>query len=100
MNQSKAKPLFSVSNHHTDKCGKPPSVDGDEPNTYHGYFENRYGEQSIFVHKRATGEAVVFCGDAGWTAYRVVNGQVEGLVLAPEERIWLQACLKACGAGT
>jgi hypothetical protein len=99
MTQSENQPLFTVSNHHTEHCGQPPSLDGDEPNTYHGYFENRYGEQSIFVYKRDTGAAVVICGDAGWSAYPVRNGHPEGLVLAPEERIWLQACLRACGAG-
>lgn len=36
--------LFSVSNHHTEQCGKPPAIDADDPNAYHGYFENRYGE--------------------------------------------------------
>ena len=92
--------LFTVSNHHTVQCGQPPNVDGDEPNTYHGYFENRYGEQSIFVYSRDASEAVVFCGDADWKAYPVRNGLPKGLVLSPEERIWLQACLQASGAAS
>ena len=100
MSQSREKPLFRVSNHHSKEVGPPPCVDGDEPNTYHGYFENRFGEQSIFVYKGDSGEALVYCGDADWTAYPVVNGQVEGLLLSKDEQIWLKACLQACGAGT
>ncbi len=32
--------LFRISSHHTDSCGQPPAVDGDEPDKYHGYFAN------------------------------------------------------------
>jgi hypothetical protein len=42
--------LFSVSNHHTEQWGKPPAIDGDDPNVYHGCFENRYGEQFLFIY--------------------------------------------------
>ncbi len=89
------KPLFTVSNHHTPQCGQPPALSGDEPNTYNSYFENSWGEQSIFVYNRETGQAVLWCGDAGWQTFPVVNGLVEGLILSSEEQIWLQACLDA-----
>jgi hypothetical protein len=56
------EPIFKVSNHHTPICGRPPSVDGDEPGTYHGYFENRHGEKSLFVYDRAKGEGPSIAG--------------------------------------
>ena|SRR5438270_5659631 len=86
-------PLFTVSNHHMPAAGTAPIVDGDEPNTYHGYFENAAGEQSIFIYRRDTGQAELWSGDAGWhRPFPVLNGQVEGLVLSTEERNWLQLC--------
>ena len=77
----------------------PPTVEGDAPNTYHGYFENRYGEQWIFTFDRATREASLHGGDAGWArAHPVRDGRVDGLILAPEETAWLQACWSATRA--
>ena len=98
MNQPSRTPLFTVSNHHVSG-EEPPQIDGDDPNTYHSYFENRYGEQSLFVCRHDTKEAKVYSGDAGWAAFPVVDGQVPDLILAPEEAIWLSACLMASGAG-
>jgi hypothetical protein len=88
--------LFSVSNHHVSDAGHPPTVEGDAPNTYHGYFENRYGEQSLFVYERESGRCSLWCGDAGWgEPHPVIDGRVPGLVLAPEELAWLRACWTA-----
>ncbi len=95
MNDLKTEPLFTVSNHHGPDAGQPPALNGDVPHLYHSYFENRYGEQSIFVYNRDTGQAVLWCGDAGWTPYLVVNGRVAELILADEELIWLRACWQA-----
>jgi hypothetical protein len=47
-------PLFAVTNHHTPSSGRPPSVSADEPGAYHGYFENRHGEQFVFVYRHET----------------------------------------------
>ena len=44
--------LYSVSNHHRQDAGHSPTIDGDAPERYHGYFENRHGEQSLFVYDR------------------------------------------------
>ncbi|MBI3466450.1 MAG: hypothetical protein HY000_25840 [Planctomycetes bacterium] len=98
MTESTKAPLFAVSNHHALGANQPPSIDGDEPSTYHSYFENMHGDQSLFVYRRDTGEALVYSGDADWAAYPVVNGRAQGLVLSPDEQIWLQACLRAIGA--
>jgi hypothetical protein len=66
---------------------------------YIGYFENRHGEQWIFTFNRATREASLCGGDAGWaSAQPVRDGRVDGLILAPEEAAWLQACWSATRA--
>src|SRR5437773_378222 len=66
---------------------------------YIGYFENRYGEQWVFTFDRATGEASLRGGDAGWArAHPVRDGRVDGLIMAPEETAWLQACWSATRA--
>jgi len=86
-------PLFRVSNHHTDQCGQPPAVDGDETDKYFGYFANQYGEQAVFVYDYKTDEASLWLGDAGWgDAHRVVDGRVEGLILNEPEAAWIRAC--------
>ncbi len=93
--KSKPRPLFTVSNHHTINCGQAPSVNGDEPNMYHSYFENSYGEQLIFSYNIDTKQGTLWSGDAGWRPYPVVDGRVDELVLNPEEKIWLRACWEA-----
>ncbi len=95
MSTPESMPLFTVSNHHMTNAGQPPAVNGDDPNMYHSYFENAYGEQSIFQYNRDTKQGMLWCGDAGWSPYAVVNGQIEGLILAPEEQAWLRACWQA-----
>lgn len=97
MNQPSMTPLLTVSNHHVSG-EEPPMIDGDEPTTYHSEFENRYGEQSHFDCRHDTKVAKVYSGDAGWKAFAVVDGQVPGLILAPDEAVWLSACLMAIGA--
>ena len=96
MKQNDDKPLFTVSNHQTDSCGRSPAINGDRPNSYHGYFENTFGEQFVFVYNKETGKAELWCGDAGWEKpFSVVNGSAKGLILSSEEQIWLQACWRA-----
>ena len=87
--------MFVVSNRHGAQAGRPPAIDGDEPGAYHGYFENRYGEQFVFVCRRDKGEGTLWGGDIGWEPHPVVDGKVESLVLSSEERAWLQACWDA-----
>ena len=93
MRTTSTQHLFTVSNHHVADCGQSPMVDGDTPNSYHGYFENVYGEQFIFVYNRDTGQGFLWCGDAGWEQpYPVIDGHAPGLILSPEEQRWLQVC--------
>lgn len=88
-------PLFVVSNHHEAAAGTPPTILGDTPGVYHSYFENTYGEQSLFVYERDTKRATLWCGDAGWQSYSVIDGRVDGLLQSPAEQLWLQACWQA-----
>ena len=88
--------LFSVSNRHAAASGTPPQVDGNTPDRYHGYFENAYGEQAVFVYDRQTGSGNLLMGDNGWEKpVAVVDGEAQGLVLDEAETSWLQACWQA-----
>jgi hypothetical protein len=73
----------------------PPTFTGDDPRVYHSYFENFFGEQSLFVYNRDTQQAVLWCGDASWQLYPMRDGCVEGLLLSASEQLWLQACWQA-----
>jgi hypothetical protein len=52
-----SEPLLSIGNHHTPACGDPPIIRDDDPDVYHGYFENCYGEQWVFLYHRTTKKA-------------------------------------------
>jgi len=91
-----SEPLLRIRNHHSPACGDPPTVNGDDPAVYLGYFENPHGEQWIFTYHRGTGKAELRGGDVGWdSAHEVRDGSVPGLVLGKEESAWLQACWRA-----
>jgi hypothetical protein len=91
-----SRPMLTIHNRHPAACGIPPAFSTESADLYIGYFENRYGEQWIFTFNRTTREASLRGGDAGWaSAYRVGDGRVDGLILAPEEAAWLQACWTA-----
>lgn len=86
-------PLLTIRNHHRAACGDPPIVNEEARDTYIGYFENQYREQWVFIYNRVTGEAVLRGGDIGWNkAWPIVNGEVDGLILNREEKLWLAAC--------
>jgi hypothetical protein len=89
------EPLFRVSNHHGPDAGRPPAFDGDVAMRSMSYFENAYGEQSLFVEDVETGECTLWCGDAGWEPHPIRGGQVEELRMTPEETVWVRACLLA-----
>ena len=59
--------VFVAHNTHDERCGPPPRLrNTDNPGLYHGYFENRYGEQFVFTFDRATRTGTVSGGDLGW----------------------------------
>lgn len=87
------RPLFVVKNKHGENSGKPPFIDGGIRKRYHGYFENEYGEQAVFVYDYEVGEGTLWMGDAGWeTPYKVTNGEVPELLLGQNEAVWLKVC--------
>jgi len=87
--------LFWVNNKHSSKAGQPPHIDGTIRKRYHGYFENEFGEQAIFVYDYEVGEGVLWLGDAGWErSYVVVDGDVPELMLGENEKVWLEVCWK------
>lgn len=59
--------VFAARNTHDVRCGSPPRLrNTDNPALYHGYFENRYGEQFVFTFDQATGTGTISGGDLGW----------------------------------
>jgi hypothetical protein len=91
-----SEPLLRIRNHHTAQCGDPPIVNGDDPATYIGYFENPFGEQWVFTYNRDTKKAELRGGDAGWNKmFEVVAPTVMGLILSREEATWLGSCWRA-----
>lgn len=59
--------VFAAHNTQDERCGSPPRLRNTaKPGLYHGYFENRHGEQFVFVFDRATGTGMVSGGDLGW----------------------------------
>jgi len=92
--------ILQISNHHAASCGTPPRIEKRE-GQYLGYFENKHGEQMIFVFDRRSGTGRLYAGDAGWeTPYEVVDGVVAELTLELEEGLWLRACWEAATGGT
>jgi hypothetical protein len=88
-----SEPMLTIHNRHPAACGIPPALTTEAADLYIGYFENRHGEQWIFTCHRATREASLRGGDAGWAhAHPVRDGRADGLILGPEEAAWLQAC--------
>jgi len=89
--------LFVMRNQHAPGCGEPPVFSNEVPGRYHGYFENAYGEQWVFVYDQTMKTGELRGGDAGWAqVYEVGNGQAEPrLVLQQEESEWLRACWRA-----
>jgi hypothetical protein len=86
--------LLQIWNHHVAECGGPPIATDEK--CYVGYFENAHGEQWVFTFDRESKKAELRGGDIGWNDVREVRGgQVPGLILSADERLWLQACCAA-----
>jgi hypothetical protein len=83
--------LLRVSNRHAAALAIE-----QRPGRYLAYFENKFGEQLVFVHEDCELDAVVFCGDVDWEPRRVSDAgglpDVGDLVLNDEERAFLTAC--------
>jgi hypothetical protein len=63
-------------------------------------FTNRYGETWEFTYDAVKKEGVLRGSDVEWKSYRVVGGQVPGLILNDGEIRWLrQAWSEAVSGG-
>ena len=60
------------------------------PGVYRSRFENRYGEAWEFEYDPVKGEGLLRGQDVDWQEYRVLDGQVTGLILNDEEIRWLR----------
>jgi hypothetical protein len=88
--------IFQMRNKHAILAGKPPQIDGNTKGKYHGYFENSYGEQIVFIYDWETKSGTLWHGDAGWEKpYKVIDGLAPELMLSEQEEMWLQACWNA-----
>ena len=59
--------VFAAYNRHHECCGAPPCLrNAGQPGQYHGYFENCFGEQFVFIFDRETGAGTVWGGDLDW----------------------------------
>lgn len=89
--------VFAAHNTHDERCGPPPRLrNTDSPGLYHGYFENRYGEQFVFTSDRATGTGTIWGGDLGWGDPRpFTRGLLEGALRSTQN---LAAPLKGSDA--
>ena len=91
--------LFKVNNKHTEKSGKSPQFDGNKVGGYHGYFQNEYGDQFVFVYDYTSRKGMLWSGDAGWDEpYHVVDGNAPNLIMGANEVLWLQVCWKTATA--
>jgi hypothetical protein len=74
--------VFAAHNNHHERCGPPPRLRNTaNPGLYYGYFENRYGEQFVFIFDRATRTGTVSGGDLDWSNPRSFTlGQLDEVV--------------------
>ena len=83
--------LLRVGNRHV----AAPRI-GERPGRYLGYFENKFGEQLVFVHDDGELDATLLHGDVDWEPRRVADASglpdFGDLILGEEERAFLMAC--------
>jgi hypothetical protein len=87
-------PILTIYNNHREPA--PSWMARPSREQYHGYFENEYGAQWVFVYDYATETGQLFGGDVEWNDGCPVQegGRVE-LILNASERQWLRACWSA-----
>src|SRR5262245_2254887 len=83
--------VFAAQNNHDPRCGPPPRLRNTaNPGLYHGYFENRYGEQFVFRFDRATGTGTVWGGDLDWDEPRSFTLDLLDAALRETQRLAAQ----------
>lgn len=88
--------LLTVKNYHAVSCGPVPDV--DTSGKYVSYYENRFGEQFIFVGDPKAESAVVYGGDLGWDEARLITAYkpYPSFFMSEGERFWILSCLIGC----
>jgi hypothetical protein len=80
----------------TNRHGSPAPAIEQRAGRYLGYFENKFGEQLVFVHDDGEPEATVLLGDVDWEPRRVTDAgglpDAGDLILGDEERAFVNAC--------
>ncbi|MGO8898486.1 MAG: hypothetical protein ACLQU5_09065 [Isosphaeraceae bacterium] len=88
--------VFAAHNNHTPQCGLPPRVrNTDNLGLYYGHFENRFGEQFVFVFDRATKTGTITGGDLDWGNPRRSLSGCWKRPSAPLECLPSGSCVKA-----
>ena len=68
----------------------------ERPGRYLGYFENKFGEQLVFVRDDGEPDAMVLLGDVDWEPRRVSDAgglpDAGDLIFNEEERAFVNAC--------
>ncbi|MGH9106558.1 MAG: hypothetical protein ACRDZX_12130 [Acidimicrobiales bacterium] len=67
--------LMRLTNHHESAA---PMIE-EGPERCLGYFENKFGEQMVFVHDDGQPEATVFLGEVDWEPRRISDAGVWAL---------------------
>ena len=81
-------PILTIYNQHTADCGTPPAF----------RVLREPLRRAVDLHVRSR-DARLRGGDVGWASMHTVReGRVDGLIPAPEEVAWLQACWRAAVA--
>ena len=89
-------PFFQILNVHNESCGEPPTVTnkGNEK-VYRGYFENRFGEQWVFLYDLTRKVGELRGGDIGWDKVLEIREGKADVMLGTAETAWLMACWTA-----
>lgn len=88
-------PFFMMRNKHIPTGSEPPAITNDVEGQYLGYFENRHGEQWVFVYDRVAQTGALRGGDVGWEMVIPVREGQASIILGTAEAEWLRACWKA-----
>lgn len=92
-------PFLQIWNKHTPACGEPPTTSNESGGQYLGYFENKHGEQWVFIYDCEKKTAELRGGDIDWAKPVAVEGGGARITLNEEEAAWLQARWKAATGG-
>lgn len=72
--------MLIIPNHHIASCGVPPTFE-EMTYDYLGYFENKEGEQFVFLFRNDTLTGSLYCGDAEWNEYIISGDQPVDLIM-------------------